>query len=260
MPYTHLLFEQKNEIAYVTINRPDKMNALNQATMQELQRAFHAIRDDHSVRGVILTGAGEKAFVAGADIAELAQLKPSEAHALSAASNHFLLEIEHFPKPVIAAVNGFCLGGGNELAMACHMRFASENAKFGQPEVNLGIICGYGGTQRLARLVGRGRAIELVISGTMIDAQEAYRIGLVNRVVPQKELIKNCEDFLRTVFQKAPVAVRYSLDAVNRGIEMSLEDGIAYEATLFGLTFATDDMREGTQAFLQKRKPAFKGK
>ncbi|MFQ5633685.1 MAG: enoyl-CoA hydratase/isomerase family protein, partial [bacterium] len=252
--------EQKNHIAYITINRPDKLNALNTQTMDELKHAFAAIRDDHSMKGAILTGAGKKAFVAGADIDELSKLNPVEARDLSMANNKFISEIEHFPKPVIAAVNGFCLGGGNELAMACHLRWASENAKFGQPEVNLGIICGYGGTQRLSRLVGKGRAIELVISGNMIDAQEAYRIGLVNRVVPPDELIPSCEKYLKTVFQKGPVAVKLSLEAVNRGLEMSLEDGVAYEANLFGLAFSTEDMQEGAKAFLEKRKAEFKGK
>ncbi|MFQ5627776.1 MAG: enoyl-CoA hydratase/isomerase family protein [bacterium] len=260
MSYTNLLFEQKDEIAYITINRPDKLNALNNQTMDELRRAFATIHDDHSVKGVILTGAGEKAFVAGADIDELSRLNPVEARDLSLANNKFISEIEHFPKPVIAAVNGFCLGGGNELAIACHLRWASENAKFGQPEVNLGIICGYGGTQRLSRLVGKGRAIELVISGNMIDAQEAHRIGLVNHVVPQDELIASCEKYLKTVFQKGPVAVKLSLEAVNRGLEMSLEDGIAYEANLFGLAFSTEDMQEGTKAFLEKREAEFRGK
>lgn len=260
MSYTNLLFEQKDDIAYITINRPDKLNALNKQAKLEIQLAFATIHDDHSVKGVILTGAGEKAFVAGSDISELAKLGPVEAKELANFSNKIMSEIEHFPKPVIAAVNGFCLGGGNELAMACHLRWASENAKFGQPEVNLGVICGYGGTQRLARLVGKGRAIELLISGNMIDAQEAHRIGLVNCVVPQAELISSCEKFLKTVFQKGPAAVKLSLEAVNRGLEMSLEDGIAYESNLFGLVFSTEDMLEGTKAFLEKRKAEFKGK
>lgn len=260
MSYQNILFEQKDAMAIITINRPQKLNALNQQTIDELAKAFSVIRDDASVKGVILTGAGEKAFAAGADIEELSKMSAIEARDASLNNNHLLSAIEHFPKPVIAAVNGFCLGGGNELAMACHMRWASENAKFGQPEVNLGLICGYGGTQRLARLIGKGRALELVVSGNIIDAQEAYRIGLANHVVPQTELLEACSRFLQTVFQKGPVAVKLSLDAVTRGLEMPLEDGIAYEANLFGLAFSTADMKEGTRAFLGKRKANFQGK
>ena len=260
MSYQNILFEQKDAMAIITINRPQKLNALNQQTIDELAKAFLVIRDDASVKGVILTGAGEKAFAAGADIEELSKMSAIEARDASLNNNHLLSAIEHFPKPVIAAVNGFCLGGGNELAMACHMRWASENAKFGQPEVNLGLICGYGGTQRLARLIGKGRALELVVSGNIIDAQEAYRIGLANHVVPQTELLEACSRFLQTVFQKGPVAVKLSLDAVTRGLEMPLEDGIAYEANLFGLAFSTADMKEGTRAFLGKRKANFQGK
>ncbi len=260
MAYENILFESKEGIAYITLNRPQKLNALNRKTMHELQEAFSACKTDDAVRGVILTGAGEKAFAAGADIEELAQMSPNEARRFAMEMQEILGAIEHFPKPVIAAVNGYCLGGGNELAMACHMRWAAENAKFGQPEVNLGIIPGNGGTQRLPRLVGRGRAIELVISGNFIDAQEAYRIGLVNHVVPQAELIAACETFLKTVFKKGPVAVELALSAVSHGLEMPLEEGIAYEASLFGAAFATEDMKEGTRAFLEKREPRFTGK
>lgn len=259
MAFKNLLFETKNDIAYVTINRPDKMNALNAETMLELDAAFERIKHEAAARAVILTGAGEKAFVAGADIEELASLKPVEATELAASSNKILSRIEHFHIPVIAAVNGFCLGGGNELAMACHLRWAAENAKFGQPEVGLGIICGYGGTQRLPRLIGKGRAIELAISGEMISAQEAWRIGLVNRVVPRQELISSCNSFLRNVFKKGPVAVKLTLEAINRGLEMHRDEGIALEGSLFGLSFSTQDMREGTSAFLEKRKAAFQG-
>lgn len=260
MSYQNILFKQKDEIAIITINRPEKLNALNQKTVDELALAFSAIRDDASVKGVILTGAGSKAFAAGADIEELAQLSAMQARQVSLANNAVLSAIEQFPKPVIAAVNGFCLGGGNELAMACHMRWAAKNAKFGQPEVNLGITCGYGGTQRLPRLVGKGKAVELIISGNMIDAQEAQRVGLVNHVVEQAELLEACMQFLKGVFQKGPIAVKLSLDAVNRGLEMNLEDGSAYEASLFGLAFSTEDMQEGTKAFLEKRKAEFQGK
>lgn len=260
MAYKHILFEVKNHIAYLKLNRPDKLNALNWATMQELDHAFARIHEDAAVKGVILTGSGPKAFAAGADIAELAEQNPIGAKTFALASQEILHRIEHFAKPVIAAVNGFCLGGGNELAMACHMRWASDNAKFGQPEVNLGIICGNGGTQRLARLVGKGRAIELVISGTIIDAAEAYRIGLVNHVVAPDELLPACEKFLQTVFSKGPIAVSLSLEAVTRGLEMHLEEGVSLEANLFGLAFSTADMKEGTSAFMEKRAANFQGK
>lgn len=259
MTFQNLLVAIADRIAKVTLNRPDKLNALNLQTMQELRTAFAQLKEDEAVGAVILTGAGEKAFAAGADISELAKMTPVQAKNASRDAQEFLRMLEHFPKPVIAAVNGFCLGGGNELAMACHMRWASENAKFGQPEVNLGIICGYGGTQRLARLIGKGRAIELIISGNMIDAEEAHRMGLVNHVVPQAALLSSCEKFLRTVLTKGPVAVSLSLEAVVRGLEMPLEEGIALESNLFGLAFSTQDMQEGTQAFLEKRKPEFSG-
>ena len=260
MAFENILLEVKNRIATITIDRPQKLNALNWQTMCELRDAFAQIKDDEAVRGIIVTGAGEKAFVAGADIGELARQTPLQAKDFSLASQEILRQIEHFPKPVIAAVNGFCLGGGNELAMACHMRWASENAKFGQPEVNLGIICGNGGTQRLPRLIGKGRAIELAISGNMIDAEEAYRIGLVNHVVLQAELIAACEHFLQTVFKKGPVAVKLTLEAIGHGLEMPLAEGVAFEASLFGMAVSTEDMTEGTSAFLEKRPAKFKGK
>lgn len=260
MPYQNLLFETKNKIATITINRPKVLNALNVRTMHELQEVFTKLKEDDSVGGVILTGAGEKSFVAGADILELAAQDPVGAKEFSVASQETLHLIEHFPKPVIAAVNGFCLGGGCELAMACHMRVASDNAKFGQPEVSLGIICGNGGSQRLPRLVGKGRALELILTGEMIDAQEAYRIGLANKVTSQDELIATAESILTTIFTKGPVAVKLSLEAVNHGLEMTLEEGIQLEANLFGLCFSTHDMKEGTRAFIEKRKPNFKGK
>ncbi|NIR49362.1 hypothetical protein GWO43_12820 [candidate division KSB1 bacterium] len=260
MTYENLLFETKDKIAYVTVNRPKVLNALNWQTMHELQDAFLNVRDDSEVGGVILTGAGEKSFVAGADIKELATKGPVDAKEFSIASQQILHLIEHFPKPVIAAVNGFCLGGGCELALACHMRVASENAKFGQPEVNLGIIPGNGGTQRLPRLVGKGRALELILTGNMIDAQEAYRIGLANKVTAPNELISTAEDLLNTIFGKGPVAVKLGLEAVNHGMELTLDEGVQLEANLFGLCFSTEDMKEGTQAFMEKRKPNFQGK
>ncbi len=260
MEFQMIQVKVQNQIGYITLNRPEKLNALNWQTMTEIRQAFLQMREDASVKGVILTGAGEKAFAAGADIAELAEYSPIQAKEFALAAQDILGMIEHYPKPVIAAVNGFCLGGGNELAMACHMRFASKKAKFGQPEVNLGILCGNGGTQRLSRLIGKGRAIELLISGKMIDAEEAYRIGLVNKVVEPAELIPVCEDFLQTVFQKGPIAVKLTLEAVTQGLEMSLEQGIDLEANLFGLAFSTEDMKEGTRAFIEKRQARFTGK
>jgi enoyl-CoA hydratase len=218
------------------------------------------VHDDLNVAGIILTGAGEKAFAAGADINELAQQTPVGAKEFSKQSQEILRMMEQFPKPIIAAVNGFCLGGGCELAMACHMRIASEKAKFGQPEVNLGIMCGNGGSQRLPRLVGKGRAIELLVTGNMIDGAEAYRIGLANKVVPPDQLIKTCEDILATVAKKAPIAVKLTLEAVTHGMEMTLEEGVQLEANLFGMCFSTEDMKEGTKAFIEKRQANFQGK
>ncbi|MDZ7291506.1 MAG: enoyl-CoA hydratase-related protein [candidate division KSB1 bacterium] len=260
MSFQNLLVEIKNKIAYFTLNRPDKLNALNWQTMQELHQALTAVKDDPNVGGVILTGAGEKAFAAGADIGELAQLTPIGAKTFAEKGQELLNFIEHFPKPIIAAINGFCLGGGNELAMACHIRVASEKAKFGQPEVGLGIICGYGGSQRLPRLIGKGRAIEMLITGNPIDATEAHRIGLANYVVPAGQLIPKCEEILQAVFKKGPVAVMHSLEAVTHGMEMTLGEGLQLEANLFGLCFATEDMQEGTKAFLEKRAANFQGK
>ncbi len=260
MSFTNILYEVNDSIARITLNRPDKLNALNWQTMQEIQSAVSSAMEDENVKGVILTGAGPKAFAAGADIAELAERGAVEAKEFAMRSQEVLRTLEYASKPVIAAVNGFALGGGCELAMACHMRWASENAKFGQPEVNLGIIPGNGGTQRLPRLVGKGRAIELTISGRMIDAAEAERIGLVNHVAPQEELISTCEKFLQTVFQKGPIAVKLCLEAVNHGMDMTLEEGVNLEASLFGLAFSTEDMKVGTKAFLEKRKANFQGK
>jgi enoyl-CoA hydratase len=227
--------------------------------MQEIRSALEQLKDDKNAAGVILTGSGEKAFAAGADIKELAELSPVEAKKFASASQVILHLIEEYPKLIIAAVNGFALGGGCELAMACHIRIAADSAKFGQPEVNLGIIPGNGGTQRLSRLVGRGRALQLIVTGDMIDAKEAYRIGLVNKVVPAAELITECEAVIRKVAGKAPVAVSLAIQAVNQGLDMSLQQGIELEANLFGLCFATEDAREGTKAFIEKRKAEFKG-
>ncbi|MCZ6819365.1 MAG: enoyl-CoA hydratase-related protein [Calditrichaeota bacterium] len=260
MSYEFLLFEKKGKTAHITINRPEALNALNWKTMNELRAALESVRDDAGVGGVIITGAGDKSFVAGADIKELATKDPVGAKEFSLASQEILSYIEHFPKPVIAAINGFCLGGGCELALACHMRVASENARFGQPEVNLGIMPGNGGTQRLPRLVGKGRALELILTGNMIDAEEAYRIGLVNKVAQQENLLATAEEILNAIYSKGSVAVKLCLEAVNHGMEMTLEEGVQLESNLFGLCFSTEDMKEGTQAFMEKRKPNFKGK
>jgi enoyl-CoA hydratase/carnithine racemase len=259
MNYETLLYDVRAGIAYVTLNRPQKLNALNRKTLQELAACFEGIRHDSEVRGVILTGAGEKAFAAGADINELAALNPIEARATALRGQALMNAIESLGKPVIAAVNGFALGGGCELAMACTLRIASDNARFGQSEVKLGIIPGYAGTQRLPRLVGKGRAFELILTGEAISAQEAWRIGLVNQVVSPPDLIKAAETMLRRILSNAPVAVCYALEAINRGVEMPQGDAEALEASLFGLSCATADMKEGTRAFLEKRPPQFKG-
>jgi enoyl-CoA hydratase len=260
MDYQNITFEKRNSIAYVTINRPKVLNALNMATMEELRSAFHAIKGDSEVRVVILTGAGEKAFVAGADINELQKHNPVEAKEYTHRGQAVLNLIENLGRPVIACINGFALGGGCELAMACTMRLASDNAKLGQPEVKLGIMAGYGGTQRLPRLVGKGVAMQILLAGEMISAQEAHRIGLVNEVVPQAELIARAEAIAQKIIANAPLAVQYTIEAVNHGMEMTLRDGLYLEATLFGMCCATEDKNEGTTAFLEKRAAAFKGK
>jgi enoyl-CoA hydratase/carnithine racemase len=256
----NVLYEKKDGIAYVTLNRPKVLNALNQRTWQDLRVAFEDARDDATVRGIILTGAGDKAFIAGADISEIAHITAVDAEQSSRYGQDVLTLIENLGKPVIAAVNGFALGGGCETAMACTIRVASEHARFGQPEVTLGIIPGGGGTQRLPRLVGKGRALQIILSGAMITAQEAYRIGLVNEVVPATDLIPRAEAILKQIFANAPVAIRFSLEAVNRGLETSQAEGMALEASLFGLSAGTEDKEEGTQAFLQKRPAKFKGR
>ena len=256
----NLLYEKKGAIAYVTLNRPKVLNALNQRTWENLRTAFEDARDDAEVRGVILTGAGDKAFIAGADISELAQVTAVEAEKSSSYGQEVLNLIENLGKPVIAAVNGFALGGGCETAMACTIRVASEHAKFGQPEVTLGLIPGGGGTQRLPRLIGKGRALQIILSGEMISAQEAFRIGLVNEVVPAAELTTRAEAILKRIFSNAPVAIKYSLEAVNKGTETSQAEGLSLEASLFGLCAGTEDKKEGTSAFLEKRKPQFQGR
>src|SRR5512140_740046 len=260
MNFENILFEKKNSIAYVTVNRPKVLNALNMATTEELRAAFNDVKNDAGVRVVILTGAGEKAFIAGADIGELAKHDAVSGKEYTHKGQNVLNLIENLGKPVIACINGFALGGGCELAMACTMRLAAENAKLGQPEVKLGIIPGYGGTQRLARLVGKGRAMQQLLTGEMITAQEAYRIGLVNEVVPQPELIARAEAIAQKIIANAPLAIQYAMEAVHKGMEMTLQEGLYLEAVLFGVCCATEDKKEGTTAFLEKRAAAFKGK
>ena len=256
----NLLLERDGGVATVTINRPRVLNALNVQTLGELRRALVDLKQDDGARVVILTGAGEKSFIAGADINELAVQTPAGGRDLATAGQQVLDLIENLGKPVIAAINGYALGGGCELAMACTIRIAADTAKLGQPEINLGIIPGYAGTQRLSRLVGRGRALELLLTGEPVSAAEAYRLGLVNRVVPAADLLAHVRTLAAALATKAPVAVRYILDAVNRGLEMPFAEAQAFEATLFGLVASTDDMREGTTAFLEKRPAAFRGK
>jgi enoyl-CoA hydratase/carnithine racemase len=256
----NVLYETKGAIAYVTVNRPKVLNALNTPTWTDLRRAFEHARDDATVRGVILTGAGGKAFIAGADISELAKVTAFEAEQSSRFGQEVLDLIENLGKPVIAAVNGFALGGGCETAMACTLRLAVETAKFGQPEVALGLTPGGGGTQRLPRLVGKGRALQLILSGDMISAQEAYRIGLVNEIVPAADLIARAEAILTKIAANAPIAVKFALEAANKGMDTSQAEGLLLEASYFGLCAATEDKKEGTSAFLEKRAPQFHGR
>src|SRR3954451_334509 len=256
----NVLYEKKDAIAYVTVNRPKVLNALNTATWKDLRTAFLDARDDSTVRGVILTGAGNKAFIAGADRHELAHVAAFEAEQSSRFGQEVLDLIEHLGKPVVAAVNGFALGGGCETAMACTIRIAVETARFGQPEVTLGLIPGGGGTQRLPRLVGKGRALQLILSGEMIGAQEAWRIGLVNEIVPAAELITRAEAILKKIASNAPIAVKFALEAANKGLETSQRIGLLLEASYFGLCAATEDKKEGTTAFLEKRPPQFQGR
>src|SRR6476660_8191827 len=260
MAYENLLLEKKNSIAYVTVNRPKVLNALNMATMDELRAAFHDIKNDASVRVVILTGAGEKAFIAGADINELAAHNAVSGKEYTHRGQSVLNLIENLGKPVIACLNGFTLGGGCEIALACTMRIASDNAKLGQPEVKLGIIPGYGGSQRLPRLVGKGVAMQLVLAGEPITAQEAHRIGLVNEVLPAGELIPRAEAIAAKIIANAPLAVQYAMEAVNKGMEMTLSEGLYLEAVLFAVACSTEDKTEGTKAFLEKRAAQFKGR
>jgi enoyl-CoA hydratase len=256
----NIVYEKKGPIAYVTLNRPKVMNALNKATINELRVAFEDARDDSAILGVVLTGGGDKAFAAGADIAEIANNTAVEAEEATRRGQGLTDLIENLGKPVVAAVNGFALGGGCELSMACTIRVAAERAKFGQPEVKLGVIPGYGGTQRLPRLVGRGCALKLILSGDIIDAAEAYRIGLVDEIVPDANLIERTEAILKKIIANAPLSVKYALEAVNKGMETSVAEGLIIEASLFAICASTADKKEGTSAFLEKRAPKFQGR
>jgi enoyl-CoA hydratase len=260
MAFDNLLIERDEATAIVTINRPKVLNALNTQTLDELRRAILELKQDDGVRVVILTGAGEKAFVAGADINELAVQTPTAGREHALAGQHVFDLIENIGKPVIAAINGYALGGGCELAMACTLRLAADTAKLGQPEIALGLIPGYAGTQRLPRLVGKGRAMEMILTGAPIAADEAQRIGLVNRVVPAADLMAEARTLAAQLAKSAPIAMRYIINAVNKGIEIPFAEACQYEATLFGLVASTDDMKEGTAAFLEKRKAAFRGR
>jgi len=260
MGYETLLYDKREGIGYVTLNRPEKLNALNRKLVQELSACFHSIQGDDEVKAVILTGAGDKAFAAGADVSELALQSPIEGRETSRRGQRIFSLIENLGKPVIAAVNGYALGGGCELAMACTLRVAADTSRLGQPEVRLGIIPGYAGTQRLPRLVGKARALEMILTGEAVTAQEAYRIGLVNLVVKPSELISAAETLARKIMANGPVAVRFALEAVHRGLDVSQDQGELLEATLFGLVSTTADMREGAQAFLEKRTAKFLGK
>lgn len=254
------LDREADGIAIITVNRPDKLNALNAEIVRELDATLRTARTDDAIRALIVTGTGTKAFVAGADIAELARMGPIEGVRISRAGQDTFRVLETMPKPVIGAINGFALGGGLELALACHIRLASSGAKFGLPEVRLGIIPGYGGTVRLPRLVGRGRALELMLTGDMIDAGEAYRIGLVNRIAEPDALLDTARDMARTMIANGPIAIALALEAVDRGMSTTIDDALILESSLFGLLASTDDMREGMSAFLEKRKAAFTGR
>jgi enoyl-CoA hydratase len=260
MTFENLLLDRDGRTAVVTINRPPVLNALNRSTLDELRRAMLDLRADSGVGAVVITGSGNKAFAAGADISELTTLSPDGAHAQARTGQHVLDLIETLGKPVIAAINGFALGGGCELAMACTLRIAADTARLGQPEINLGLIPGYGGTQRLPRLVGKGVALDLLLTGRQITADEAYRVGLVNRVVPLAQLMETAKAVATELASKAPIAMRHIIDAVTRGLDAPLDKAQMLEASLFGLTAASDDMHEGTAAFLEKRKPTFKGR
>lgn len=259
MPDSPLLIADHGAIRVITVDRPDKLNALNAATLDALHAAFDAAAADDAIRVVVLTGAGPKAFVAGADIAEMSALAPVQGRDFSLRGQRMMRRVERMPKPVIAMINGFALGGGLELAMCCHLRIAADSAKLGQPEINLGLIPGFGGTQRLLRLAGRAAVLELCLTGAPIDAARAQQLGIVNRVVPAAELEAETMKLATQLANAAPLALRGILDCVNVGGECGIEEGLEYETAQFGLMFSTRDMREGTQAFLERRKPEFNG-
>lgn len=260
MEFKNLIVRKADGLGWVTIHRPEKLNALNAETIRELKAAFEELEKDGEVKAVILTGAGEKAFVAGADIGELSGLDKAEGEAYAREGQALTRKIENFGKPVMAAINGFALGGGTEIALACHIRVASANARLGQPEVKLGLIPGFGGTQRLARLVGKGRAMELILSGRVVEAGEAEQMGLVNKVVPPEALVDETERLAREIIKNAPLALSLAIEAINRGLDRTLEEGLELEADLFGQACSTEDSHEGTKAFLEKRKPNWRGK
>lgn len=259
MELKNLLLRKADGLGWVTINRPDKLNALNRETIEELFQAFEAWREDEEVLAVIITGAGEKAFVAGADISELAGLDETSGREYARRGQELTQIIENYPKPVIAAINGYALGGGTELALACHIRLAAETARMGQPEVKLGLIPGFGGTQRLARLIGKGRALEVILSGRMVSATEALNWGLVNRVVPSDRLVAETEALAKEIIKNGPLALGLAIEAINRGLDRPLDEALEIEAEIFGQVCATEDAREGTAAFLEKRPPRFRG-
>jgi len=260
MDFENLKFDIADQIGVLTVNRPESMNALNSQTLHELEAALDGLAVETSLRALVITGAGQKSFVAGADIRELAELDAAQGRARALRGQRIFRKIETSTRPIIAAVNGFCLGGGCELALSCHLRVASENARFGQPEVKLGLIPGYGGSQRLARLVGRGRAFEMLLTGDMIGAEEAYRIGLVNQVAsPDQDLLEVAHELCRRILKNGPLAQEMVIRAVNHGLECPLDQALELEASLFGLSCASEDGKEGTQAFLEKRKPDFTG-
>lgn len=260
MEFKNILTRKEEGIGWIIINRPDKLNALNAETINELRTAFLSFQDEPQVKAVIFTGSGDKAFVAGADIGELAKLDLSSGKEYVLRGQSLTKLIENFKKPVIAAINGFALGGGTEVALACHIRIASDNARMGQPEVKLGLIPGFGGTQRLSRLVGKGKAMELILSGKIIDAEEAFQIGLINKVVPAADLLPTCEALAREITANAPLAIEYGIKSINEGLEVTLEEGLKLEAEQFGKACSTEDSKEGTRAFLEKRKANFQGK
>ena len=259
MGYENIITNEDQGLGTITVNRPDKLNALNTQTVEELHSAFLAFRDNPDVKAILLTGSGDKAFIAGADIGELAKLDSESGRVYVLKGQEMTRHIENYPKPVIAAVNGFALGGGTEVALACHVRIASDNAKMGQPEVKLGLIPGFGGTQRLARLVGKGQAMELILTGKMISAQHALEIGLVNQVVAQGDLLLTCQSLAKEMIVNGPLALEYAIQAINRGLDNTLDEGLLVEANLFGKACLSKDSKEGTLAFLEKRRADFKG-